>query len=304
MRRTSSALLVSVAMFIALATPALATAPEEVVYLSVGTSLAAGSQADSAGNTTFGSDQAYTDQLYQRVKGRIAADLRHVKLGCAGETTDQFVGGVNVFGEPSNCAARYVTGSQIGDALSAIAGGNVILITIDLGANDILQAQVACGGDPGCIVGSIPAIAGKIAQIVGTFRAAGYTGPIVAMNYYNPQAAAAIGYFPGVAGRQAPDPLVAAGSDALAQGFNGALSQAYAAFGVRVADVYSAFNAGDFGDDDPLNGIPDNVDTLCALSYMCPVDDTVKANIHLTAKGYRVVAKTMLDEVRLVEFNK
>ena len=56
-----------------------ATPPDEVVYLSLGTSLAAGSMADPAGDTTFSSSRSYTDQLYQRVTGRIGTDLAHVQ---------------------------------------------------------------------------------------------------------------------------------------------------------------------------------------------------------------------------------
>jgi lysophospholipase L1-like esterase len=304
MRRTLSTLFSVMAMLAGLAAPAAATPPHAAVYLSVGTSLAAGSQADAAGNTTFGSDESYTDQLHQRLKGRIASELTHVKLGCPGETTDQFLGGVNIFGEASNCAGLYETGSQIGDALATIAEGNVVLISIDVGANDIVQAQQACGADAGCLLGAISAIAGNTAQIVGTMRAAGYTGPIVAMNYYNPQAAIAIGYYHGVAEQQSANPLLAQQSDVLARGFNQALAQAYGAFDVRVADVYSAFNAGDFGDDAPRNGTPDNVDVLCSLSFMCPSEETVKANFHLNRKGYRVVAKTLLEEVEALEFDK
>jgi len=93
-------------------------------------------------------------------------------------------------------------------------------------------------------------------------------------------------------------------SDQLAQGFNGALGQAYGLFEVQVADVYTAFDAGDFDDSAPLNGVPDNVDVLCALSFMCPDGADVKANIHLNKKGYKVVAKTFLGVIRDVDFDK
>jgi hypothetical protein len=136
-----------------------------------------------------------------------------------------------------------------------------------------------------------------VAEIVATIRGAGYSGPIVAMNYYNPVAAAAIGFFSGVPGRQAPDLALASLSDALVRGLNGALAQTYGLFGVPVADVYQAFNAGDFGDDQPANGTPDNVDVLCKLSYMCPDGDSVKANIHLNQHGYKVVAKQFLEKI-------
>lgn len=293
------------ALFIGMSVPiAAAAVPDEVVYLSLGTSLAAGSQIDEHGNTTPSSDQSYTDQLYQRVQGRIGADLEHVKLGCAGETTDQFFGGTNVFDQPSGCAADYATGSQVGDALAAIAAGNVVLVTIDMGANDIIQAQFVCAGDPVCIGSEVGDVVLKIGAILATVRQAGYEGPIIAMNYYNPQVAAAIGFYPGIEGQQVADPALAVVTDQLARGFNDALGQVYGHFAVPVADVYSAFNAGDFGDEAPENGVSDNVDRLCALSYMCPAEADVKANIHLTKHGYRVVAKSFHSIVDGIEFDK
>ena len=42
----------------------------------------------------------------------------------------------------SACAGVYATGSQLGDALAALAEGNVVLITIDIGSNDITQAFI------------------------------------------------------------------------------------------------------------------------------------------------------------------
>lgn len=295
--RRMAAVLSTAAMFVAISVPIASATPGEGVYLSLGTSLAAGSQADSAGNTTFSSDRSYTDQLHQRLKGRLAGELTHVKLGCPGETTDQFLGGVDKDGDPSNCAALYATGSQIGDALATMEGGDVILVTIDVGANDLFDALELCGNDAACLNTQIQGVAAKAAQIVLELRGSGYTGPIVAMNYYNPLAAAAIGYINGVAGQQSPNLEFALLSDVLVSGLNGALAQAYGSLAVPVANVYGAFNAGDFGDDSPSNETPDNVDVLCKLSYMCPGSETVKANIHLNRHGYRVVAKAFLDHI-------
>jgi len=276
--------------------------PADAVYLSLGDSLAAGSLADANGDTTARSNKAYTNQLYRRVADRVDYGLSHTKLGCDGETTDQFSGGVNLYGEHSRCQARYVTGSQLGDAIMHLQNDNVVLVTIDIGANDITQAQQACLGDAACIVGKIGPIATNVATIVGTLRVAGgYTGPIIGMNYYNPQVAAAIGFYSGNPGPLTPDPALAALTDQLAQGFNGALAAAYGAAGADVADVYAAFNAGDFGDDKPLNGIPDNVDRACSLTYMCPDGENVNSNIHPNKKGYRVIAKTFFKMVKRLD---
>lgn len=296
MRRIATVLTIA-AVSAVLAVPTARATPGDGVYLSLGTSLAAGSQADAAGDTTFSSDSSYTDQLYQRLKGHLGSELEHVKLGCPGETTDQFLGGVDTEDNPSNCTDLYATRSQIGDAVATIQSRDVVLVTIDIGANDLFAAQRLCGNDVNCIGGHIQAVALDTAQIVTLLRSAGYDGQIIAMNYYNPLAAAAIGFINGVPGQGDPDLGLALSSDALVSALNGALEQVYGALGVTVADVYAAFNAGDFGDDVPENGQPDNVDALCKLSYMCPDDGTVKPNIHLNKHGYRVVAKEFLDLV-------
>ena len=85
--------------------------------------------------------------------------------------------------------------------MATLATENVVLVTIDLGANDINQAQDLCSNEPdptACIVASIGPIATKVANIVGALRVhGGYAGPIIGMNYYNPQVASAIGFFAG-----------------------------------------------------------------------------------------------------------
>ena len=310
LRRTFT---VVAAVTVLLATvPASATAHrpprEEAVYMSLGDSLAAGMVADENGDTVQGS-LAYTDQLYWRLKWKLrnTHKLTHVKLGCDGETTDTFNGGFSIEGYSTKCASDYATGFQLGDALATLATENVELITITIGANDVLQAQVACqmahpddeAAFQACLFGDIAEIAEDLATIVGTLRVAGgYDGPIIGMTYYNPQAAAAIGFYPGMPGPLPADLEMAMGSDALTQGFNDALAQAYTLTGAEVADVYTAFNTGDFGDDRPANGVPDNVDRLCRLTYMCPDEDGVNANIHPNWKGYFVIARTFMKVVR------
>lgn len=267
------------------------------VYVSLGTSLAAGTIADSLGNNIAFSDKSYTDQLHAGLVRR-GADLDHAKLGCPGETTLQMLGGVNLFGQPSGCVDMYATGSQMGDALAAIAAGNVELVTIDIGANDILQTQIICAGDPDCIGAAIPGILANVGLVVGTLRASGYTGTIVGMNYYNPQITAGIGYLPGVPGQGAPDPVLAGLTDLLTVGFNDGLAAVYGAFGVHVADVYGKFNAGDFGDDFPANGVWDNIDYTCRLTYMCPTNPAAAPNIHANGLGYSAIAKAFAAALR------
>jgi lysophospholipase L1-like esterase len=264
---------------------------DDPVYLSLGTSLAAGTVADANGDSIHFSNQSYTDQLYQRVKGRVAPNLEHVKLGCPGETALTFeFGGIcdedglrPIYDEP-----------QLEEALAVIGEGNVVLITIDLGVNDLLQATgdiLACPNEL-CIQGILGGIASDVAAVVAQLRADAPDVPIIAANYYNANLAAWLGYFGGVpAGDLPPNPGFAFLSGEVLAAFNGLLEAVvYGPLGIPVADVAAAFDTDDFADRNG-DGTPNNVEVICKLTYMCP-DPGVKSNIHPTRNGYKVIAKT------------
>jgi lysophospholipase L1-like esterase len=289
------------------------------IYLSLGTSLAAGTYADSAGNSVPFSSRSYTDRLYRTLLRRVDDDMRHVKLGCPGETTDQFMGRTNIAGNPSFCSGDYVSGSQIGDALATLATGDVVLVTLDIGANDILQLQNWClANDPGNLAGCIGEgieldIIPGVVEMLLALRSSGYTGPIVGSLYYNPQIAASAGFFAGFPGPGPADVGLALLSDGLAVGFNDALRAVYGAFGSPVADWYEAFKAGEnpahtasFDDGGRYqvagNGVWDATDAVCILTSMCP-EFPAKANIHPTRKGYRVMAWALWKVVRTLDLD-
>src|SRR5918996_59104 len=126
-------------LLVFLASPALAVS--ERFYVSLGTSLAAGTQP----GRPF-TDEGYADQLHRllQLKDR---KLKLVKLGCPGETTVSMITG-------NGSACPYPGGSQLGAALAFLEAnrGAVSLVTIDMGANDLLPC-VGSGGaiDSGCI---------------------------------------------------------------------------------------------------------------------------------------------------------
>jgi hypothetical protein len=104
------------------------------------------------------------------------------------------------------------------------------------------------------------------------------------MNYYNPYLAA---WPQGEAG-QAQARL----TNQLALAFNGALEQAYAAAGVPVADVETAFATTDFDTQVEVPGLgtlPRNVATVCRLTWMCQ-PPPARPNIHANTDGYHVIA--------------
>ncbi len=288
-------LFVIAALTAALLIPGAALAEEPPIYLSLGTSLAAGTIADESGANIFFSDVSYTDQLHQRLVELETADpnTRHVKLGCPGETTMTFVhGGICDAGGP----LPIYSDPQLDEALTVLATGRVDLVTIDLGANDIIPALpqlLACGGDVGCVYAILDGIAADVAGVVETLHGAAPTVPMVVVNYYNPYVATWSGYFPGVpAGLAEPDPAFAVLSDQMIALFNQLLAARVGALGIPTADVYSAFGSNDFSDADG-DGVPTNVENVCDWTSMCP-DPGDLPNIHADKKGYKIIAKTIL----------
>src|SRR5262249_59565824 len=81
--------------------------------------------------------RGYADQVYAALR-RSRPGLRLVKLGCPGETTRTMIaGGI----------CRYLGGSQLASAVAFLRAhrGHVLLVTIDIGANDAEHCGSAQG---------------------------------------------------------------------------------------------------------------------------------------------------------------
>jgi lysophospholipase L1-like esterase len=245
-------------------------------YLSLGTSLSVGIQPNRAGQNRR-TKEGYPDQLYAALS-ETRPKLRHVMLGCSGETTvTMIVGGI----------CDYAEGSQLAEAVRFLRDhqGSVALVTIDMGANDIEPCGALSGAAQQlCVITALGNVSANLPTILGALRAA--AGPsvlIVAMNYYNPFLAA---WF--------QDPALARASDVLLRALNGVLEVIYTnLFGVPVADVAGAFLSSDFSPVPEAGGIPTNVLMICQLTWMC-APPPVGPNIHANADGYLVIAEAFL----------
>lgn len=237
-----------------------------VYYLSLGTSLAAGVQADENGGSVV-TDVSYPALLADYIRQDIPK-LHHVNLGCPGENSDSFIdGGI----------CDYRQGSQLDQAVHFLhAHGKFTgLITIDLGANDVLSCVDDTSIDVVCLGQTITRLAGNLTYVLSTLReAAGPDMPIIGMNYYNPLLAF---WF--------TDPNIAALSVDLQDQINLVLENVYAQFNVPVADVAGAFWAGPLEVDNDGNGYPDSLDNICDWTWMCS-----EYNIHPNDEGYQVIA--------------
>jgi lysophospholipase L1-like esterase len=255
-------------------------------YLSLGDSLAQGVQPDPAGRDVATS-HGYPDRL-AAVLRRHLPRLKLVKLGCSGETTATMIhGGI----------CRYPAGSQLAQAARFLRAhrGRTALITIDIGANDPNSCLVSgLTTLLPCVVGRLPKIGTNLSRILATLRAAGGRRVlIVGMTYYVPE----LGLWRrGTVGRQ-----VGILTGAVAAGANTMLADRYRSFGVRVANVFSAFRSSDFGENNGHarassrnrrpGGMPPNVTAICSLTWMCAKPPR-GPDEHANDAGYMVIART------------
>jgi hypothetical protein len=119
-------------------------------------------------------------------------------LGCPGETTGSFLDAT----APDNGCRDYkgrspsqlhvpYAGTQMSAALEYIANHKVSLITMTVGANDLLLANYACAATTdftSCVAAALPgAIANaatNVGKIMATLRHAGYAGDVVFVTQY------------------------------------------------------------------------------------------------------------------------
>ncbi|HEY6276101.1 MAG TPA: SGNH/GDSL hydrolase family protein [Streptosporangiaceae bacterium] len=255
-------------------------APPVSYYLALGDSLSQGVQPDAAG-VSVSTPDGYPDQLYALLRAR-QPGLRLVKLGCMGETTATMIkGGI----------CRYAGGSQLTAAMRFLrAHRRVSLITLDIGANDpdscITQPSVSKLAD--CVGKSIPEATTNLVTILARLRSAAPHTRIIAMNYYLPTLAEWRNGLVGEAIARLIEPAAA--------GYNNLLGRVYQQFGVRVANVFGAFQTGDFSHQAAVPGfgmLPRNVADICRWTWECAPPPR-GPNVHANQAGYQVIAHAFL----------
>jgi lysophospholipase L1-like esterase len=248
-------------------------------YLALGDSLSEGVQPDAAG-ASVETGQGYADQLYAALLPAHPG-LRLVKLGCPGETTRTMIyGGV----------CRYPGGSQLAAAVAFLRAhrGHMFLITIDIGAND----PEDCGSESSlsklisCFATGVPDALTNLATIMTRLQAAAPGVRVVGMTYYLPALAK---WRNGTVGQ-----VIARLSEKLAAKYSELLGRVYTESGARVADVFSAFDTSNFGNQVTVPGIgtvPRNVALVCQWTWACAAPPR-GPNQHANQAGYEIIAQT------------
>jgi lysophospholipase L1-like esterase len=256
-------------------------------YLALGDSLSQGMQPNAEGQT-LDTTEGYTDDLWQTERAQIH-HLQLVKLGCGDETTGSMLTGK---GNEANARLLHCDragGSQLAAAVRFLKAhhqrGEVPLVTIDIGANDVDGCPTAANVGT-CVTNGINAISTNLPKILSALRHAAPAGTTFAgMTLYDPALA---GYL-SPAGTTAQG--LALASVPLVKNINQKLISDDQAAGFKTADVAGAFDSYDTTQTVAWEGqqIPIDVSRVCSWTWACQTPPS-GPNIHANKNGYAVIA--------------
>jgi lysophospholipase L1-like esterase len=286
---------VAVAAAAVLASTASARTTTAHYYLALGDSLSQGIQPNAQGQTQD-TNEGYTDDLWQIEQAHVP-NLQLVKLGCGGETTTSMLTGK---GNEANVRKYHCTdrtgGSQLAAAVRFLKAhhqpGEVPLVTIDIGANDVDGCATATNVLT-CVSNGVASIGTNLPKILSALKHAAPPGTKFAgMTLYDSTLG---GYF-SPSGTTAHSLAVA--SVALLKTINQKLTEDDQAAGFKTADVAGAFDTYDSTDTVTWEGqqIPIDVSRVCSWTWACQTPPS-GPNIHANKNGYAVIAGAFAEAI-------
>lgn len=284
---TCLTLAVAVAV-LALALPAASSAKSANTryYLALGDSLSQGEQPDLHG-VTRNTAQGYVDDLFARERSRIPS-LRLVKLGCGGESTTSLLTGHGNEVDARKFHCHLAGVSQLTAAVRFLRAhhhrGEVPLVTIDIGANDV-DGCITASNVGSCVAKGVAAIATNTPKILRALRhAAPADTRFAGMTLYDP----VLGAYFSPLGSTAHTLAIA--STSLLKAVNAKLISANLGAGFRTADVAGAFDTYSV-QSTTWEGqqLPVNVARVCSWTWACQTPPS-GPNIHPNKNGYEVIA--------------
>ncbi len=258
------------------------SSPSSLFYLDVGASASLGVQptGNPAHNGHFTREGYANDFVSLEAARGVTVTLS--KIGCMGETAESMVGAGD------HCHTLPATQLSAAVAYLRAHQADPGVVTVDIGFNDVRpclwvvplagscaqQGIAAVQKDEPAILSQLKSAAGPRVQIVGLL----YADPFL-YRYLKP----------------APGPARASQSLTYFNQLDAVLRAAYQSAGVRVADVYAAFQS-NVTTPTVLRGVgtvPTNVAEVCELTWMCAKypwgpDD------HPNKTGYTVIARAIL----------
>ena len=201
--------------------------------------------------------------------------LHTSNAACPGETSGSFLSstapddGCRFYRSQVPLHVNY-TSTQLDFAVSFLKSHpETRVVSIGLGANDVLLLRAQCADDPTCIALGLPhvlfAVETNLITILSNLRAAGFRGIIVVVNYYS------VDYSD-------------TNETAITAALNQTLAAASAQAGSVVADVFTAFQ----GAAGPAGGHTCNVGLLNASPQ-----NQFACDIHPSQSGQKLIARTV-----------
>jgi hypothetical protein len=200
-------------------------------YLDLGGSGSVGYQPTLEHPGGQPTDTGYANDLLTIERHRWPS-LQLVQLGCPGETTEAF----EATGDPCRPAGH----TQLGAATDFLRSHpNTVLMTIDLGFNNLLPCFANEVVDLGCVSSTLEIVHEQLSQIITTLRAASTNGSlhIVGIGHYDPYLAS---YIQG----GVDENFSLASVDAIVQ-LNRMLKSTYAVAGIPIANVADPYEVTD-----------------------------------------------------------
>ncbi len=283
-RRSTSALLaLSVLGFAVLpvvtAAPAAsaATATTVVRYLDLGASVSVGVQPTPRAPGGQPTNRGYSNRLVAYAARR-GVELRLTELGCPGESIASMLHG------PDPCYVAPDT--QLSDAVAFLRAhrSSRVLVSVDLGFNTLNVCFHHLDIDPTCVTPQLRLLRSQLTLVLRALvGAAGAHVTFVGLGHYNP-------YLTKSTKEGAAEVFAGNSVNAMRQ-MNRAIDQVYGSFGIRVADVATAFHEQDVRvvRYSRHEAVPANVHFECLYTWMC-APKPFGPNIHPTDAGYLAIA--------------
>ena len=278
------------------AAPGVSHAQGSMFYVSLGDSYSVGYQPSPVPGATSG----YTGVV------AAAKGLQLENFGCGGATTSSILTatgtcGTNGYGPPAATDVGPSTPSetqiQAADAFISANQGNIGLITVSIGGNDVTSCVSAASPDS-CVLAAIPTIKANVTTLVGDLRAAlgpsGKTVPIIGLSYPDVILGQWVnnGGTPTFPPSTANQSLAATSQFAFKSLINPALKTAYKTGKAKLVDVTKKTGAytkltkttsitlAPFG----MITVPKAVAEVCNLTWYCQL-----GNIHANTAGYTLI---------------
>jgi len=253
-------------------------------YLDIGASTSVGVQPTAAVPSGQPTNHGYANYLValEAAKGVM---LQLNQIGCPGEsTTGMLDGDGHCYRSPS---------TQLAKAVSFLRAhrGERGLVTVDLGFNDVVPCLKTGAATPACMDQRLALVRRQLPRILNSLKAsAGPNVRFVGVGHYDPFLADSLS---GAAGKTA-----AARSLSAINSLNQALSSAYKAYAMPVADVAGTFKS---QDRTPValagaGTVPENVAEVCAMTWMCH-SPPLGPNLHPNDVGYLAIAGAIAAEI-------